>query len=137
MRLRPLLTIAALAGLLSTDLAFAHGRHRDGNRLERLGYQLDLTEAQKARIREIFAERRSEGTTEAARKARTARQELRVLARDPAADEASIRDAASRLADAERELAMERQRTYAEVYKILTPEQQEKMKELRSRRRAI
>jgi len=140
MRLRRIVPIAAALALLGGGLALAGpGRHRHemaGRRFERLARELDLTDGQKARIREIFEQHRADGLGDAARKARDARLDLRSTIRDPSADESAIRDAAAKASQAEADLAVERHRAFAEVYKVLTPEQQEKAKALKERVRS-
>ena len=141
MRARTLLVPASIA-LLAAGLALAepgragHRNGRAGMRLDRIARQLDLTDAQRARIREIFEEHRDSALGDAAAKSRASRTELRSLIHNPAANEQAIRDAAKRASQAEADLAVERHRALAEAFKVLTPEQQEKAKQLREQRAA-
>jgi Spy/CpxP family protein refolding chaperone len=135
MRLRRIVPIAVTLVALAGGLAVAGpGRHRDaGRRLDYLSRQLDLTDGQKARIKEIFEAHRADGLGDAAQSSRQARRDLRLLIHDPSADENAIRAAASRSAQAEGDLAVERHKMFGEIYQLLTPEQQEKAKALRDR----
>jgi periplasmic protein CpxP/Spy len=95
---------------------------------------LDLTDDQRQQIRSIH-----EGSREATRavgeKLMTARRALRDAAAAETIDESAIRAAAGALANAEAEAAITRARIHAQVWKVLTPEQQEKAKALREERR--
>lgn len=141
MRLRPLSIVASIV-LLAAGLAVAgsgsDGRRtaRMGMRLDRMTRQLDLTEGQQTRIREIYQQHRDDGLGDAARKSRSARFDLRNIVRDPAASEKAIRDAAARVTQADADLAVERHKTLVEVFGVLTPEQQQKAKTLRDQRAA-
>ncbi|HEX2344833.1 MAG TPA: Spy/CpxP family protein refolding chaperone [Vicinamibacterales bacterium] len=107
-----------------------HGGGFDGLALR----ELDLTEAQQQEIRSIHEQNREagRGVGEKLREARRALHEATVA--DPI-DEAAIRAAAGALANAEAEAAISRARVHAQVWKVLTPEQQEKAKSLRTERR--
>jgi periplasmic protein CpxP/Spy len=112
-----------------------HGRmHRGFGGFDRLALrQLDLTDAQREQVRSIFEQSRNEMRT-AGEKLRTARRGLHDAAGAEAVDEAAIRTAAETLANAEAEAAIQRARVHAQVWQILTPEQQAKAKELRQQR---
>jgi len=137
MKLRRIVPIAVSFALLAGGLALAGpGRYRErtpGGRLEQLSRQLDLTDGQKARIKEIFEAHRAAGLGDAARSSRLARRDLRLMIHDPAADESAIRNAATRVAQTEGDLAVERHKMFGEIYRLLTPEQQDKAKALRER----
>jgi Spy/CpxP family protein refolding chaperone len=141
MRARTLLIPVSIA-LLAGGLAIAgpgrdgHRTGRMGMRLDRMARQLDLTDAQRARIREIFEEHRDSALGDAAAKSRASRSALRTLIHDPEANEQAIRDAATRASRSDADLAVERHRALAEAFKVLTPEQQEKAKQLREQRAA-
>jgi len=138
MRPRHLLAVASIV-MLAGGLALAgqghHGRHGDafGWRLDRIARQLDLTDGQRTRIREIFQQHRDDGLGTAAQQARAAQRALRSLIHDPSAEEAAIRDAATRASQAEADLAVERHKAFVEAFAVLTPEQQEKAKDLRAK----
>jgi protein CpxP len=101
--------------------------------------QLDLTDAQREQIRSIFEQNRDEMRA-AGEKLRTARRGLHdaagagTVANAGTVDEAAIRTAAESLANAEAEAAINRARVHAQVWQLLTPEQQAKAKELRQQR---
>jgi Spy/CpxP family protein refolding chaperone len=139
MRLRTVLIPAGIAVLAAGIAAAGPGhegrRHgRTGMRLERMAEQLDLTEGQRTRMREIFQQHRDGPLGDAIKKSRDSRFELRGLIHDPAADESAIRAAASRAADADADVAVERHKALREAWSVLTPEQQEKAKALREQR---
>ncbi|HEX2445008.1 MAG TPA: Spy/CpxP family protein refolding chaperone [Vicinamibacterales bacterium] len=97
--------------------------------------QLDLTDAQREQVRSIFEQNRDEMRA-AGEKLRTARRGLYDATSAGTVDEAAIRTAAEALANAEAEAAINRARVHAQVWQILTPEQQAKAKELRQQREA-
>jgi periplasmic protein CpxP/Spy len=128
-------SIALVAGSLALAGPGPHGRHGGlfGQRFERISRELDLTDGQRTRIREIFQQHRDDGLSAAARQVRDAHRDVRQLIQDPAADEAAIRDAATRAAQAEADLAVERHKAFVEAFAVLTPEQQAKANDLRAK----
>ena len=139
----PKLLIAGTAAvtLLASGLALAgagrEARRHDGSRiLSRIAHRLNLTDGQRTRMREIVAKHWSAGLGDAATRARLARRTLKDAMNDPAADEATIRDAARKAGAAAEDLAVMRHQTYVDAFAVLTPEQQEKAKSLREQRRA-
>jgi Spy/CpxP family protein refolding chaperone len=138
MRARHVIAAASIV-LLAGGLVLAgqgpYGRHGGmyGRHFEHIARQLDLTEGQRTRIREIFQQHGDDGLGAAARNAVTARRELRSLIHDPSADAAVIRAAAARSSEAEADLAVERHKAFVEAFAVLTPEQQEKAKALRAK----
>jgi protein CpxP len=97
--------------------------------------QLDLTDDQREQIRSIREQNR-ESARAVGQKVMAARKGLRDAAAAETIDEAAIREAANVLATAEAEAAINHARIHAQVWKVLTPEQQAKAKELREQRRA-
>jgi protein CpxP len=95
---------------------------------------LDLTEAQQQEIRAIHEQNREAGRA-VGEKLMTARRALQDAAMAESIDESAIRAAAGALANAEAEAAVSRARVHAQVWKLLTPEQQEKAKTMREERR--
>lgn len=95
--------------------------------------ELGLTEAQLEQIKGVVASHRdgSKGTAEALMKAR---QELRDTVTSGSADEAAIRAKAAEVARHEADAAVSQAKLHSQVFEILTPEQQQKAKELRSAR---
>jgi protein CpxP len=96
--------------------------------------ELDLTETQQQEIRAIFEQNREAGRA-VGEKLMTARRALQEAAMAESIDESAIRAAAGALANAEAEAAISRARVHAQVWKLLTPEQQEKAKAMREERR--
>jgi Spy/CpxP family protein refolding chaperone len=97
--------------------------------------ELDLTEAQLQEIRSIYEQNREAGRGVGDKKLRDARRALYEATVAESIDESAIRAAASALADAEAEAAISRARVRAQVWNVLTPEQQEKARSLRAERR--
>jgi Spy/CpxP family protein refolding chaperone len=103
------------------------GFHSHGAILGRIADKLDLTEGQKAEIREVFKTHRDElkGEIETMRAARQA--QLEAIHADTF-DEATIRGAAAKVGEAEAELAVMRGKIASEVRTLLTPDQRVKAK---------
>lgn len=96
--------------------------------------ELDLTEAQRQEISSIH-EQNCEAGRAVGDKLRDARRTLYEATTAESIDEPAIRAAANVLANAEAEAAISRARVHAQIWKVLTPEQQEKAKALREERR--
>jgi protein CpxP len=96
------------------------------------GFQrLDLTDAQKSRMKEILDSHRDEMRAIGER-AMAARQALETATASDSFDEATVRTKASELAAIDADTAVMRARVYNEVYQILTPDQQKQLKDLRT-----
>jgi Spy/CpxP family protein refolding chaperone len=93
--------------------------------------QLDLTDAQKEQIRNIHQSHR-EGAQQVAERTRTAQRELNLAADGPTVDEAAIRAKADALAAAIADGTIHRAKVNAEIFNVLTSEQQEKLKAFRA-----
>jgi protein CpxP len=93
--------------------------------------QLDLTDAQRDQIRNIQQSHRDEGR-QIAQRLRTAQRELRQAGETMPVDEAAIRSKADALAAALVESTLHRAKVQAEIFNVLTPEQQEKLKAFRA-----
>jgi protein CpxP len=91
--------------------------------------ELNLTEAQREQVRQIVESHQAE-TRAVAERAMAARQALHAVTTSPTFDEAQVRAKAAELAAVEADFAVARARIFADVYQILTPEQQAKAKEL-------
>jgi periplasmic protein CpxP/Spy len=93
--------------------------------------RLDLTDAQKTRVKEILdshqADLRALGT-----RSMTAHQALDAATASDSFDEATVRTRAAELAAIDADMAVMRARVYNEVYQILTPDQQKQLKQLRA-----
>jgi periplasmic protein CpxP/Spy len=93
--------------------------------------QLDLTEAQRDQIRTIHESHRQEGQ-QIGERMRTAQRELNEAAEGPVVDEANIRTKANAVAAAMADRTIHRAKVNAEIFNVLTSEQQEKLKTLRA-----
>jgi protein CpxP len=95
--------------------------------------QLDLTDQQKEQIRGIVQSHRSE-FQQVREKIRTAFEAQRAAADATPADEATIRAKATDVASAEADMIVLASKVRAEVFQVLTPDQQAKAKELKAQR---
>ena len=124
---------------LGTAVAQPHGDAGGEHRGIRGGFhglrQLGLSDEQRQEVRRIMelhkAERQAIG--ERLREARRAQSDA-VMA--VPVDESAVRARSAELAKVESDAAVLRARMHAEVYNVLTPEQQEKAKALRAEREA-
>lgn len=96
---------------------------------------LDLTDAQRQQIRQLTQQYReqSRATLDRLRQAQEARRQVVEV---PPVDEARIRAVMQELAEAETELALQRARLNSDVHAVLTPEQQERARQVREEREA-
>ena len=104
-----------------------------GSGLELRG--LNLTDAQREQIRTLTERHRAE-TQAAHTRLRNALEAQRKAAEKTPVDEQVIRSATQELVDAQTELAIERAKLRADVFALLTPEQQEQAARLRAEREA-
>lgn len=91
--------------------------------------ELNLTESQREQVRVIVEPREAE-TRAIGERAMAARQALHAATTSASFDEGLVRARAAELASVEADLAVSRARIYADVFQILTPEQQAKAKEI-------
>jgi protein CpxP len=91
--------------------------------------ELNLSDAQREQVRAITESHQAEMKAVGDR-AMTARQALRAATTSPSFDEGAVRARAAELAAVEADVAVFRARLFADVFQILTPEQQAKVKEL-------
>ena len=117
-------------------LGFAQGRRMGGpggpmGILPMLARELNITEAQKAQIKTIADSHREEWKALGDR-ARTAHEALQQAVTADAVDEGLIRQRSAEVAAVEADMAVARARTHAEVFQLLTPEQQTQAKTLQS-----
>ena len=91
--------------------------------------ELNLTDAQREQVRQIVDSRQQE-TRAIGERAMAARQALRTATTSPSFDEALVRAKAAEVAAIDADMAVARARIFADVFQILTPEQQAKVKEL-------
>lgn len=97
--------------------------------------QLDLTDDQRQEVRRIMDLHKAEqqAISQRLREARRAQAEA---VRAVPVDEPAVRARSAELAKIETDAAVLRARVHAEIYNVLTPEQQEKAKALRAEREA-
>ena len=140
--------IVAVAGALVVVLAgvgtfaFAQGpggfRGRGPMAGPRAGLPLEalnLTDAQREQVRQLMQQHR-EQTRPLVDRLRAAHEAQRQAVEAIPADEARIRAATGERAAVEAELAVHRARLQADVYALLTPEQQQRAQQLRAEREA-
>jgi Spy/CpxP family protein refolding chaperone len=96
--------------------------------------RLDLSDAQRDRVREITTSHRDEQRALDER-ARTSHQALDAAIIASPLDEAAIRGKAADIAQVDADIAVARGRIYNEVLQVLTSDQQQKLTELRTERR--
>ena len=99
--------------------------------LPMLARELNITDAQKAQIKTIADSHREEWKALGDR-ARTAHEALQQAVTADAVDEGLIRQRSAEVAAVEADMAVARARTHAEVFQLLTPEQQTQAKTLQS-----
>ena len=106
--------------------------HHGGDR----GFRaLDLTQDQQDRIFKIRHEQ-AQAVYDQKKALRAARTALRDVARADAFDEAKARQAADALGQAQAQLALLRTQTQAQIHAVLTPEQRQKLAQMRAARHA-
>ena len=91
--------------------------------------ELNLTDAQREQVRQIVDSRQQE-TRAIGERAMAAHEALRAATTSPSFDEGLIRAKAAEVAAVDADMAVARARIFADVFQILTPEQQAKAKEL-------
>lgn len=108
------------------------GRLRGGPLAQRVAERLNLSDAQKARIK---AELKSEKDTLAQvfTRIHEARKGLRAAIHAPDATEASVRAASAKVAAAEADLAVERMKLHGRIAPILSEDQREKLADIEAR----
>jgi protein CpxP len=91
--------------------------------------ELNLSESQREQVRAIVESREAE-TRAIGERAMAAREALHAATTAASFDEGLVRSKAAELATVEADMAVARARVYADVFQMLTPEQQAKAKEL-------
>lgn len=91
--------------------------------------ELNLTDAQREQVRQIVDSRQQE-TRAIGERAMAAHEALRAATTSPSFDEGLVRAKAAEVAAIDADMAVARARIFADVFQILTPEQQAKAKEL-------
>lgn len=110
---------------------FGHGG--PGAFVDRMAEALELSAGQTAEIEEIIAAHQVK-TAGLKTEARLAHEAARTIEESDAFDEAAIRAAATKAADAHIELTVERARLRSEIHAVLTPDQLEKAAEIKAKR---
>jgi periplasmic protein CpxP/Spy len=146
-RVHSLVLLAVISGALAVGTTFAQERGAGG---ERRGHprpggitrdgglplgRLDLSEAQQQQIRTLTQQHR-EQNQEVVAKLRAAIDAQRRTTEATPVDEPAIRAAVQGAADVQAELAVRQARLRAEVFALLTPEQQAQAEKLRAERGA-
>jgi protein CpxP len=112
---------------------FGRGRGGPGGPMGPLGglplRELNLTESQREQVRTIVESRESE-TRAIGERAMAAREALHAATTSPSFDEGLVRTRAAEVAALDADLAVARARIFADIFQILTPEQQAKAKEI-------
>lgn len=96
--------------------------------------RLNLTDGQREQVRSIM-ESHGDERRAAEERAMSGRDLLATAVASPTFDEAAVRTASAELAAADVEVAVLRAKTYAEIFQILTPEQQSQLTEMQARMR--
>jgi protein CpxP len=143
-RVRSFTTAAALSAVLAGGVAFAQGGGRGPGGPGGRGFGgpgaglplrgLNLTEAQQQQVQAVRQQYR-EQTRTVAEKLRAAFDAQRQAVEAVPADESAIRATTQSLAEAQTEMALQQARVNAEIYGLLTPEQQTQLKKLQAERK--
>ena len=97
--------------------------------------QLDLSDAQKQQVRDI-TQRHRQQMQPAMQRLQEAMQAQRAAINQVPANEAAVRQASAALAAVQADMAVDEARLHADIFSILTVEQQEKAKQLEAQARA-
>jgi protein CpxP len=95
--------------------------------------ELNLSDAQRQQVRDIMQRHRDENR-QAADRLRTAMEAQRKAVNTAPVDEGLIRSTSQALAEAQTEMAVQQARMQSEIFAILTPEQQDKARQLQAQR---
>jgi len=109
----------------------ADGMHRRVERLHRMAADLELTEDQRTKMRDI-ADRQQRQTIKARADMDIARMDLHALMREDEADLNKINAQIDRIAKMRADMEKSRASTRVQMRSVLTPEQKQKLKETRS-----
>jgi protein CpxP len=112
---------------------FGHGGPGRGMFLGLAG--LDMTDAQRDQVRDVGQRHRGE-MQEAGKRLREAFEAQRAAIETTPVNEGLIRSTTQTLANAQTDMALLRARIHSEVWALLTPEQQEKARQLKAEREA-
>jgi Spy/CpxP family protein refolding chaperone len=140
-RFRSFTVAAVVAGLLAAGAAFAQGPGGRGGRGPG-GFgaggglplrALDLTDAQQEQVRNLTQQYRTQNQ-ETAQRLRAAQETQRKAVETLPVNEELIRSTTRELAEAQAEVAVQRARLQAEVFALLTPQQQAEARKLQAER---
>ena len=106
------------------------GRHMDQGGMHRMFEGLDLTDAQKADIKKLFADQKAaRANSRPTKEQRLAhRTEMQALMTAPNFDEVQAKALMSAQQEQRQAQAIERMKLHNQIYNLLTPEQQAKFK---------
>jgi periplasmic protein CpxP/Spy len=131
--------VGVAMGLGTAALAQPHGGAGGEHRGMRGGFhglrQLGLSDEQRQDVRRIMELHKAERQSIAQRLREARRSQSEAVVAVPV-DESAVRARSAELAKVETDAAVLRARMHAEIYNVLTPEQQEKAKALRAEREA-
>ena len=142
-RFRSLATGVALVALLATSVAYAQGPRGGGFGGRGFGpggsglalNELNLTDAQREQVREIRGRYQEQIQTLSRRLGDLAAKQRQAIETVPV-NETLITSATQDMTQAQVELAIQEARINAEIWSVLTPEQQAKATKLRAERKA-
>lgn len=128
-----LLVVSFGAGVHAQDKGGPFGRRGPGGRGFPALAGLDLSDAQHEQVREVMGRYRDQ-MREAGTRLHDAHDAQRAAVEAVPVNEGLIRSTSQALATAQTEMALLRARIHTDVWSLLTPEQQEKAKQLKSQR---
>ncbi|MFO7766194.1 MAG: Spy/CpxP family protein refolding chaperone [Pelovirga sp.] len=106
-------------------------QQRQGQQQERMAVILELSEEQQQQMQNLRDQRHQQQAT-LREEMQASRDQLRTVARDGDLDEAGIRAAVQEHADLKAQMMVEGAKHRQQIASILTPEQQQKMEQLRN-----
>jgi Spy/CpxP family protein refolding chaperone len=128
-----LTAVASVAMLCSAAIGFAQAGkaagHEHGMFGQRMAQQLGLTDAQQQQIKGIL-EAEKPKMQPLMQELKQERQQMNTLTESGNFDEAAVRSAASKQAQTETDLAVERARVKSQIFAVLTPDQRTKAQQL-------
>ena len=142
-RFRSLVTGVALLALLATTVAYAQGPRGGGRGGRGFGpggpglalNELNLTDAQREQVREIRERHKEQIQTLSRRLGDLAAKQRQAIETVPV-NETLITSATQDMTQAQVEVAIQEARINADIWSVLTPEQQAKATKLRAERKA-
>ena len=133
-----LVTALMLAVVGATALAqnnFGQGEKRGGSRgghfAQRMAAELGLTDQQQAQIKQILQNEKT-NVEPLREQLRSQHQQMLAATKGGAFDEAQVRALANQQAQTQANMIVEREKTKAEIYKVLTPDQRAKADQMQA-----